>query len=159
MDSFSINFIIEFGIPAVLIAIAFFSGSYVERRHFRSIRKREEELRGVLLFALRRVPADLTISEPRMIQGSVVVSADYFKAFVAFLRGIIGGRMGTYEALVERARREAIVRLKQRARELKKDLVLNVKFETVRIHAGIGNTVISVEALVYGTAYQRNESA
>ncbi|MFT6733724.1 MAG: hypothetical protein ACJAS9_001914 [Polaribacter sp.] len=39
---------------------------------------------------------------------------DYFKRFLAGLRNIFGGRVVTYESLVDRARREAILRMKEK---------------------------------------------
>jgi len=143
------------GIPAVLIVTAFFTGSWIERRHFRRIRKKEDELRDILAFAIRRAPDDLVLSAPLLVTGSAVISVDYFKQFAARLRGIVGGRIGSYESLFERARREAMIRMKETARREGSNIVLNVKLETVRIYAGAGGGTLSVEALAYGTAYRR----
>lgn len=144
----------NFGVPAVLIVGAFFSGSWIERRHFRRIRQREDELRDVLAFAIRRAPHDLVLAAPHLVSGNAVISVDYFKQFAAGLRGIIGGRVGSYESLYERARREAMLRMKEAARRDGSTIVLNVKLDTTRIYAGAGPTV-SVEAVAYGTAYRQ----
>ena len=145
------------GIPALLIVAGFFIGSWVERRHFRRIRKREGELRDVLAFAIRRAPDDLILSAPHLVAGSAVISVDYFKQFAASLRGIIGGRIGSYETLFERARREALIRMKQAAQRAGSKIVLNVKLDTTRIYAGSGRGTVSVEAVAYGTAYHRHD--
>ncbi len=149
---------LNFGIPAGLIIIAYFTGSFIERRHFRRIIKREHELSDILAFAIRRVPSDLALSEPKLVCGSAVISVDYFKKFAASLRGIIGGRIGTYESLFERARREAVLRMKDEARRHGASIVLNVKHETARIYAGGGRLTVSVEALAYGTAYRSHDA-
>jgi uncharacterized protein YbjQ (UPF0145 family) len=47
------------------------------------------------------------------VSGSVVVSVDYFKRFLAGLRTLVGGRVTSYETLLDRARREAILRCKE----------------------------------------------
>ena len=84
--------------------------------------------------------------------GSVVVSIDYFKRFVAALRNIVGGSVGSYETLVDRARREAVLRLKESAKGA--NIVVNVRVETSSIGASADrrSSVGSVEALAYGTA-------
>jgi uncharacterized protein YbjQ (UPF0145 family) len=157
MGNLSLTFAIDFGIPALLIVFAFFTGTIVERRHFRRIIDRENELRGIPAFAIRRIPKDLALSHPKLVYGSAVISVDYFKKFAASLRAIIGGRLGTYESLFERARREAMLRMKDEARRQGGDIVLNVKFETVRIFSG-GGGAVSVEAMAYGTAYRKNHA-
>ena len=158
MDELSFEFVLNFGFPAVLIVVAYFTGSLIERRHFRRIIKKENELRDILAFAIRRAPKELALSEPRLVCGSAVISVDYFKKFAADLRGIIGGRIGAYESLFERARREAIVRMKDEARRHGGNIVLNVKLDTARIYAGGGRATVSVEAVAYGTAYSKSDA-
>ncbi len=141
-----------------MIVVAYFTGSLIERRHFRRIIKKENELRDILTFAVRRVPKDLALTEPKLVCGSAVISVDYFKKFAAGLRGIIGGRIGAYESLYERARREAIVRMKDDARRHGGNIVLNVKLESARIYAGGGRATVSIEAMAYGTAYSQSDA-
>lgn len=159
MDDLSLDLIINLGVPAVLIVFAFFVGSFIERRHFRHIVKREDELREITAFAVRRVPGDLALSAPQLVCGSAVISIDYFKKFGADLRGLIGGRIGTYETLLERVRREAIIRMKDEARRLGGTIVLNVKLDSTRIYAGGKGATVSVEAVAYGTAYRARDDA
>ncbi|MGH8664838.1 MAG: YbjQ family protein, partial [Burkholderiales bacterium] len=83
------------------------------------------------------------------VHGTVVVSADYFKTFVAGLRNLIGGRFRAYETLLERARREAVLRLKEQARAKGARLVVCVRFETTSISSGWAP---AIEVLAYGTA-------
>ncbi len=158
MDEQFIGIVLNFGIPAVLIVVAYFTGSIIERRHFRRIIIKEYELSDILAFAIRRVPSDLALSEPKLVCGSAVISVDYFKKFAADLRGIIGGRIGAYESWCERARREAVLRMKDEARRQGGNIVLNVKLETARIYAGGGRATVSVEAMAYGTAYCKSDA-
>ena len=69
---------------------------------------------------------------------------------------LIGGRIDTYAELLELARREAVLRMKEAAAARGADAVLNVKIETVtldNIHdTKNGNTIGTLEVLVYGTA-------
>ena len=54
------------------------------------------------------MPGDWSASSTTMVTGSIVISLDYFKRVIAGLRGLVGGRIKTYEPLLERARREAM---------------------------------------------------
>jgi len=89
-----------------------------------------------------------------LVSGSVVISLDYFKRIIAGLRGIIGGRIKTYEPLLERARREALLRMTEQARDRGFDAVINVRLETSRLaNAGKdGRGTAGVEMLAFGTA-------
>ena len=81
--------------------------------------------------------------------GGVVVASDYFKSFLAGLVNFFGGAVVSYESLIDRARREAMLRMKAEAKVLEAELIFNVKFETMTV--GSGRTA-SVEVLAYGTA-------
>jgi uncharacterized protein YbjQ (UPF0145 family) len=89
---------------------------------------------------------------PCLVSGNVVISVDYFKTIVAGLRNLVGGNISAYESLLDRARREAILRMQQQAAELDARAVINMKFETSRISGNAGSAVGAVEVLAYGTA-------
>ena len=84
--------------------------------------------------------------------GHVVISIDYFKKFVAGLRLLFGGRLKVYESLLDRGRREAVLRMKEQARERGSNMVFNIKFETASISKGAKGNIGSVEVYVYGSA-------
>ncbi len=134
-----------------LLILGYTVGSHLEKRHFRSIVKREGELRDIHTFSTRHLPPGAE-GAATLVAGNVVISIDYFKKISAGLRGMIGGRVSAYESLVERARREALLRMKQQARERGAESVFNVKLETSSITKGSGDQVVSVEVLAYGTA-------
>lgn len=136
----------------VLMVAGYLIGSYLERRHYRSIIQREAQYRNVVAVASRQLPDDGAEYTQRLVTGNVTVSVDYFKRFLATLHNIFGGRITSYESLLDRARREAILRMKAEAAALKSPLVLNVKYETASIYKGSGNGIGSVEVLAYGTA-------
>jgi len=138
----------------VLLALGYSFGQYFERRHYRSIRKREAELKDLLLIQTKIIPpAYFSNYETFLVNGSVVISVDYFKRFVAGLRNLVGGRVTPYETLLDRARREAILRMKEEAQASGADAILNVKYEMCSIYKGRRNKIGSVEALAYGTAF------
>jgi len=135
-----------------LLAVGYFAGRAAESRHFASIRKREKELARVLAFATKFPPGAHLPQETRLVTGSVVVGSDYFKQFVAGLRTLLGGRMKSYETLLDRARREAVLRMKEEARRHGYRLIVNVKIESSNISSGHRGGLPAVEAFAYGTA-------
>jgi len=143
---------INIGLPLLLLLATYFTGSAVERRHYRSIRARELELRQLPAITFRTLPKRWQVVDSGLVSGSVVISVDYFKRFLARLRMIFGGRIHTYESLLDRARREAILRMQEQARELGASMVFNMRFETSSISKGRKDAVGTVEVLAYGTA-------
>ncbi len=136
----------------LLLVLGYGFGRLAERRHYRSILEREDELNDLIVVACKTLPDSLGTPRTQLVMGSVVVSVDYFKRFVAHLRMIFGGRVHTYESLIDRGRREAILRMQKRAREQGASMIFNMRFETSSISKGSRQSVGSVEVLAYGTA-------
>ena len=148
------DYIFSLIIFAVLITIGFTIGSWQEKRHFQSIREREKALEAILVIP-SRTPPDISQRYYRteFVCGSVVVAMDYFKIVAGSLVSIFGGRIKQYETLVERARREAVLRLKEEAAGKRAQMVFNVKFATASIaKTQKGQPGGSVEVIAYGTA-------
>ena len=143
---------LDFVVFLVLLAVGYFAGRAVESGHYRSIRKRERQLAGILMFATKFPPAVQTRETTALVAGSVVISSDYFKLFVASLRKLFGGRFRVYETLLDRARREAVLRMKREALRMGGHAVFNVKFETFNVTMGARGGIAAVEVLAYGTA-------
>lgn len=137
---------------AVLMLLGYGFGRAAEARHYVSIHKRERFLNSIPAIASRIPPYGEPDFDSQLVTGNVVISVDYFKRFIATLRNFFGGRVTSYESLLDRARREAVLRMKQEARSLGATMVFNIKFETASIHKGNGNTIGSIEVLAYGTA-------
>ena len=144
----------NFGFPLLLLLLAYFAGSMIERKHFRNIRKREDEYHGFPVVSFDTMPDDWNVSESTMVSGNIVVSLDYFKRVIAGLRGLVGGRIKTYEPLLDRARREALLRMTEAARNQGYDAIFNVRLETSRLAnaRGDGKGIAGVEMLAFGTA-------
>ena len=133
-----------------LLALGIFFGRMNERNHFKRLKAAEAELAHIKVFNLKRVPDGL---QPGgiMVRGNVVIALDYFKKIMAGLRQIFGGRLNSYQSLMERARREAIVRMQREADALGADAVYNTRIE----FSAIGKQpqkIGGAELLAYGTA-------
>ncbi len=144
----------QLGMALLLLAGAYLTGSAIERHHFRRIRRREEGWRRLPAITLEAVPQSWEVAGSGLVTGNVVVSLDYFKRIIAGLRAIVGGRVKTYEPLLDRARREALLRMAESAKKAGYDAVINVRLETSRLAnaRGNGNGTAGVEMLAFGTA-------
>lgn len=140
--------------PLLLLLLAWLIGAFNESRHYASIRARESRTARLPAVTVRQLPPNLEHGQARLVTGHVVVSIDRFKRLLASLRNIFGGRVRSYESLVDRARREAVLRMKESCPDA--DLIVNLRIETSNISQtnhdrGTG----AVEVLAYGTAVRR----
>lgn len=152
VNNFSLFF--NYGLPILLLVFAYFIGNMIEKGHFRNIRKREDAVHGFPVVSFDTMPEEWRAGSSTMVTGSIVISLDYFKRVIAGLRGLVGGRIKTYEPLLERARREALLRMTESAKEQGYDAVFNVRLETSRLANARrdGNGTAGVEMLAFGTA-------
>ena len=141
---------IKVGILLGLLVLGYVAGSILEYLHYRSIRAREAYLDVPAITFLRNLDPVTGVASARLVQGSVVVSIDYFKRFLAGLINLVGGTVTPYETLVDRARREALLRMKQEAHDM--DVIVNVRLETSSLGQNARKSIGSVEVLAYGTA-------
>lgn len=138
----------EAGLFVLLLVSGYLFGRLAEGRHFKSLVAREREANALPAIAARRPPTDRPY-EQHLVGGNAVISSDYFKSFMAGLINLFGGRVTPFESLIDRARREALLRMKAQAGGIDAAYVFNVKFETTRIAVG---RVGAMEVLAYGTA-------
>jgi uncharacterized protein YbjQ (UPF0145 family) len=152
----AIEALIRIATPLGLLAVAFFTGRRVERKHYQSIRAREQELRMLPAVTFRQIPRAWAVDGIGVVSGSVVISVDYFKRFLAGLRTLVGGRIRGYETLLDRARREAILRCKEEARARGFQAVVNLRLETTRISRASRNSraTAGVEVIAFGTGLE-----
>lgn len=136
----------------VLLLLGYFVGRFNEQRHFRSIREREDDYRALLVLQGRTLPPQFSGHEGALVSGNVAISLDYFKRVLATLRNLVGGRVSAYESLMDRARREAVLRMQAQARELGAEAVFNLRFATVRLSANAKGGLGAMEVYAYGTA-------
>src|SRR3982751_4508741 len=120
-----------YGIPFVLFVVSGIVGAIIERRHYRSIREREAATASLPVVTLRTLVDPRPVADARLVLSSIVISHDNFKRAIAQLRKIFGGRMQSYESLMDRARREAILRLKAQCPDA--HIVMNLRLDTANI--------------------------
>ncbi len=133
-----------------LLALGFVVGKVAESRHYRNIREREQKLLGIPAVSWKTLSDPRPIAEVVLTTGSVVVSVDYYKRFLMVLRKIFGGEIRSYASLIDRGRREAVLRMKESCPSA--DLFLNCRIETSTISNGRGRSTGTVEVLANSTA-------
>lgn len=134
-----------------LLGLGYFFGRLAEKKHFKSIREREKLYLRLPTTSLKRPMGTLPpITESTLVSGNVVISVDYCKRILAGLRNIFGGQVSAYETLVDRARREAVLRMKESCPDATQ--LINLRIETSSISKGAKQQIGSVEVLAYGTA-------
>lgn len=142
---------LDLAIFLTLLLLGYGFGRYAENRHYRGIIRREKEMQDLPAVSSKVLPP-ISNMDSALVAGNVVISIDYFKQFLANLRNIFGGRVSSYETLLDRARREAQLRMKEQARDMGAKVIFNVKLETSSIYKGNRGSIGSVEMLAYGTA-------
>ena len=140
----------ELGLILFFLLLGFGIGKHGERRHYLSIAKREEEHLNIPVVSFEKPPDDRTVAEARLATGCVVVSIDYYKRFLAGMRMFFGGELSSYASLIDRARREAVLRMRESCPEA--HLFLNCRMETSSISKGKQKAVGPVEVFAYATA-------
>jgi len=132
--------------PVMTLIIGGIWGRIGQQRHFSHMDKAEESLSDIVLFNSK--PKNIMAAQQAiLVQGNVVMSIDYFRFFLGSWRNMLGGKVSTFQINLERGRREAIIRMRQAAKDLGADCVYNIKVESMAVGTGRG-----VEVLAYGTA-------
>ena len=78
--------------------------------------------------------------------GNTIRARHVGKDIQATFRTIMGGEIKEYTSMMAESREQALMRMKDRAKELGADAVVGVRFQTSMILSG------TAELLVYGTA-------
>ena len=141
-------------LTVVFFGVVFFIGTQIEKNHYTAIKEKEKSFANLPAVSSKNVVDLDKVVNSLLVSGCIVISNDAFKKLVAQIYNIFGGRIAVYETLFDRARREAIIRMKEQARNLGADMVINTRFETSRLgtvssrNKGLG----IFEVLAYGTA-------
>ena len=144
------EYLILFAFWATPIALGYIFGRAAEAKHYRSIVAREQALLHLPATSLKKRVGTGAVARSELVTGSVVVSVDYFKKAAATLRALVGGPVKSYETLLDRAKREAVLRLKESCPSA--DEIVNLRLETLPLNGSQRGQVTGVEVLAYGTA-------
>lgn len=129
----------------ILFTVGWGFGRHIEQKHLRELDEKEKQFAHIRIDSNRFVETE---SNGQLVSSNVVISHDYFKYVLATIRNSLGGRLTSYESIVERARREAIIRLKQEAHAIGASHIMGVRLSTTELGMQGG----MVEVFAYGTA-------
>ena len=145
-----------------LLLVGLLAGGWNERRHYDSIRRREAALAALPVMPSAEWDTDREVEAAWLVSSSVVVSVDYFKRFAMGIRNLFGGNVRSYESLLDRARREAVLRVKELCGG-RADIVVNLRLDTSSISGAKAkrdaNSIGAVEVIASGTAVRYRRGA
>lgn len=123
-----------------------------EKKHYTSIVKREETFKKINVISDKDLQnLSLEQTDQEFFSAGTVIAIDYFKKLMAWFVNFFWGRMKSYESLVDRARREAVLRLKEKASKKWYNTLINLRIETSSISKWKKWNIWSVEALAYAS--------
>jgi uncharacterized protein YbjQ (UPF0145 family) len=149
-----------FGIPIFIALVVFIipmiSGRIIEQKHFKELERREGALKGKVLIHNKKYPTMEQPSGSFLVAGEVCIGADRFKTWLAKWRQLVGGRMGSLAPVIERARREATLRMVESAVKQGCTEVGNIRFTTANLRWNAKQQKeLLISVTVYGTGYSR----
>jgi uncharacterized protein YbjQ (UPF0145 family) len=92
------------------------------------------------------VPGREIVEVLGLVKGNTIRARNVGRDILAGLRHIVGGEIGEYTKLMAESREQAIDRMKEDARRIGADAVVDVRIGTSMVMSG------AAEILVYGTA-------
>lgn len=143
----------EILILLIIVGVTYVTGTIIEKRHYKDIIKREIALikKPIINAGAKTWNSKKKIKKIELVTGEVVISGDYFKNFAATLKSFFGGRLTSFESVLDRGRREAILRMREKAKDA--NFIINAKIESVMINDYYTNNSVPQCAIIaYGTA-------
>lgn len=138
------EFLIKSLVWLVLVAIGWYFGTRAERGHLKSLIIDEQKYQHIQVSS-ERFYEPKGVNESILVVGSVVIAQDKFKQAVAAILSLFGKNLTVYEMLLDRARREAVLRAKRQANDAGCRALYGLRFEMTEVEGG-------VEVLAYGVA-------
>lgn len=100
----------------------------------------------MIITNLEAIPGKVIEEHYGIVQGSTIRAKHVGRDMMASLKNIFGGELRGYTELLVESREEALLRMKEQAREMGANAIVNVRFSTSSVAQG------AAEILAYGTA-------
>ena len=81
-----------------------------------------------------------------LVSGDAILGANMFRDFFAGIRDLVGGRSGSYEKVLRKAKQEAIDDMIEQAREVGANAVFGVDLDYETIQVQDGGSMLMVSA-------------
>ena len=128
-------------------------GGTRERQHLRQLQSREEQFRSSVIVTQSKVllsPNSKLV--PCLLTAEVVIATDYLKSYLTSWRSFFGGEVRSYRTILERARREATMRMVEEAHRSGYNAVANVRLETADLGGASSGRKGAAMAAIVATA-------
>ena len=100
----------------------------------------------ILLTNIESIPGKRIVEHYGVVNGSSVRAKNVGRDIAASFKNLVGGELKGYTELLSEAREEATERMREQARALGANAVVNVRYSTSSVAAG------AAELYIYGTA-------
>lgn len=100
----------------------------------------------MILTNIESVPGFEILEHFGLVSGNTIRAKHIGKDIMASLKNLIGGELKGYTQLLQESRRQAVDRMKEQARQLGANAVINIRFSTSSVAQG------AAELYAYGTA-------
>uniref|UniRef100_A0A7C2I3J2 UPF0145 protein ENQ34_05505 n=1 Tax=Ammonifex degensii TaxID=42838 RepID=A0A7C2I3J2_9THEO len=100
----------------------------------------------MIITTMETIPGREIIETLGIVVGSTVRARWFGRDIAAAFKQIVGGEIGSYTSMMEKARKDALARMEEEAVRLGADAVVGVRFATTQVMTG------AAEILTYGTA-------
>ena len=99
----------------------------------------------VLVTTTNSIEGRRIVAYKGLVGGDAILGANMFRDFFAGIRDIIGGRSGSYERVLRKAKNEAVNDMIEQARELGANAIVGVDldYETIELHEGGAMLMVS----------------
>ena len=138
----------------LFVFVTWLIGATIEKIHYKKIKQREIALykKPIVNYGIKDWNSKRKIKKVELVTGEVVISGDYFKNFAASLKNLFGGRLTTFESVIDRGRREAILRMRENAKGA--NFILNTRVDSVMLNDLFSNrgSVPQCAIIASGTA-------
>jgi uncharacterized protein YbjQ (UPF0145 family) len=148
--------------PLFLLGFAYFMGNAIARKHEKSLQERHQTVAHIRSTDLKRyVRPQSGGIPPALFCAEVTLGIDHFRGFLGKLKNIFGGDVKSYQKTLDRARREAILRVIEQVHAAGMNAVANLRVDFVDIsgNATRANKASMVTILAYGTGYCSEKDA
>ncbi len=153
---FTLIVVLVYASPFLILFTTYFIGRSIEKSHYKNIKERENGWTHIPTTTGKDLSGMPQIVSAELAIGSVVISVDRFKRWLSGFRKIFGGEMKSYSSVIDRGRREAILRMKEACPDA--DMFVNCRIMTSTISNGKGKAIGCSEVLAYATAIRFKQS-
>jgi uncharacterized protein YbjQ (UPF0145 family) len=141
-------FVVKIIFFCILFTLGLAFGRYNEQKHLKQLAEDEKNLSYITVDNQRFTEYEVA---GQLVSSNVVISHDYFKYVIAKIHNFFGGRLKSYESILERARREAVVRLKKEAAKQGATHIAALRLSSSEMGMEGG----MIEVFAYGTAVKK----